>query len=63
MFFALVRNKPIVWMYGINPASPSASTARGVFATGKSLAVARFTPRSVAWADNTTAISSSNGEP
>jgi hypothetical protein len=34
--------------------------ACGVFATGNSLRVALFTPTSVAWADSSTAASSSN---
>src|SRR5882672_3503229 len=52
----------MVWMYGIRPSTPSLTIARGVLATGNSLRVARLTPRSVAWAESTTATSSSNGE-
>src|SRR5690606_6165658 len=39
-----------------------ARIASGVLATGNSLAVALLTPTSVAWADSSTAISSSKGE-
>ena len=61
MFFALLRKRPIDWMYGISPSTPSSTIAGGVLATGKSFAVALFTPLSVACADSTTATSSSNG--
>ncbi len=61
MFFALLRKSPIDCTYGISPSTPSAAIAAGVLATGKSFAVALFTPLSVAWAESTTATSSSNG--
>ena len=61
MFFALLRKRPIDWTYGMSPSTPSATMAAGVAATGKSFAVALFTPLSVACADSTTATSSSNG--
>ena len=48
-------------MYFSSPATPSAAIAAGVLATGKSVRVARFTPLSVAWAESTTATSSSKG--
>ena len=48
-------------MYGMRPSTPSCAIAAGVLATGKSFAVALFTPLSVACADSTTATSSSNG--
>ena len=61
MFFALLRKRPIDCTYGMRPSTPSATIAAGVLATGKSFAVALFTPLSVACADSTTATSSSNG--
>ena len=60
-FFALVLNSPIVRMKSRTRSSPSASIFSGVSATAKSGPVARLTPRSVAWADSTTATSSVNG--
>ncbi len=48
-------------MYSISRASPSATIFSGVFATGNSFAVARFTDLSVACAESTTATSSSYG--
>ncbi|MNN14092.1 hypothetical protein D3C81_1271450 [compost metagenome] len=61
-FFALLLYRPMVLMYSDSPSTPSAWMAAGVLATGYSLAVALFTPTSVAWAERITAISSSNGE-
>ena len=63
MLAALALNSPIVRMCLRMPASPSLSIASGVLASAKSVLVALFTPTSVAWADSTTATSSSNGEP
>ena len=48
-------------MYSVSPASPSARIAAGVLAVANSRLVATFTLLSVAWADSTTATSSSNG--
>ena len=45
---------------GFQSSRPSASMACGVLATGNSRRVALFTLTSVAWADNSTAVSSSN---
>src|SRR3546814_7091128 len=54
----------LVQAYGLDasasPASPKASKPSGVPCSGKNLRVARFTERSVAWADRMTAISSWN---
>ncbi|MOA19318.1 hypothetical protein D3C78_1396900 [compost metagenome] len=58
-FFALLRYRPMVLMYASRPSTPSAWMAAGVLATGNSLAVALFTPTSVAWAERITATSSS----
>src|SRR5687768_10303037 len=63
IFFALVLYNPMLLMNSCNPASPSARIFAGVLAMGKSFLVARFTPLSVAWAESTTATSSSKGEP
>ncbi len=59
-FLALALNRPMVLMCSRTPSSPSASMASGVFATVKSFAVALLTLTSVACAESTTAISSSN---
>ena len=58
---ALLRNRPMVLMYSISPASPSLRIALGVLATGNSFAVATLTPLSVACAERRTAASNSNG--
>src|SRR3546814_1649178 len=57
---ALVLYRPMVLMRSASPASPKASKPSGVPCSGKNLRVARFTERSVAWADRMTAISSWN---
>ena len=49
----------MVWMYPSKPSSPKSSIACGVLATANNLRVALFTPTSVAWADSSTAASSS----
>ena len=51
----------MVLVYSITPSKPKSSMACGVLATGKSLAVALFTPLSVACAESRTAIKSSKG--
>jgi hypothetical protein len=60
-FFALPRYRPMVRMYRSSPSTPRAASCCGVLATGNSLAVATFTLLSVAWAESTTATSSSKG--
>src|SRR5690606_30843268 len=53
--------RPIVFTYDFSPSTPRSRIACGVFATGKSFAVALFTPTSVACAERMTATSSSKG--
>ncbi|MOA33531.1 hypothetical protein D3C78_1548310 [compost metagenome] len=47
-------------MYDSRPSRPRSRIAWGVLATGNSRRVALLTPTSVAWADSSTAVSSSN---
>ena len=61
MFLALLLYSPIDLMYGVIPATPSASMAAGVSAVRNRLAVALFTLLSVACAERITATNSSNG--
>ena len=56
----MLRYRPIVRMYSVRPLSPSARICAGVLATRNSRRVALLTPTSVACADSSTAVSSSN---
>ena len=59
-FFALLRNRPMRLMYSSTPATPSLTIVVAAHAaTSNSPAVARLTDLSVAWAESTTATSSS----
>jgi hypothetical protein len=49
-------------MYGMSPASPSATMSAGAEALANSRCVALLTETSVAWAESTTATSRVNGE-
>src|SRR5579862_3111201 len=61
MFFALLRKRPIDFMYETSPASPSCNISSGVWTTLNRCSVALLTPLSVACAESTTATSSVNG--